>query len=382
MLIEITPDVFYQYSAKENSWIRLNGYKSIKPATGVSSGLMTKEDFIKVNKILTAPPQTTLTSDKCNVVFDKGIIKLYSKDGSIQIEDFLDLYADGTTYREKWQIHENTWGFNFRVNLQHLVEEMKKRGNIIAQTMVGPKGLPGERGKPGVNKLDTGPIGPPGLPGTNAPFLGSLIHSDLSVKDKNKSVVAIDVECVSPNENYLVVYKGTIGTENFCASQVKVQDYNSSWVLASAPEVICEIELNKSECMPCKNLVYLDIEVITNTIKEHVQNMILQAKKDREKWVREWLKTMMQLFNDQKHALCCGLENCMSRKRNEAERKYIETQRIAAAAADFNLIISGKTDGEDVPESHHKVELDMDEHKNCETVGLQPTQVIPISPPT
>jgi len=153
MTVEVFPDVFYQYHERENSWIRINGYESIKPATQIEAGLMTKEDFIKVDELLTSPPKTTLTSEDCNIVFDGGIIDFYSKDKSIFVEDYLDLYGNNETVREQWHIHEDTWGFNFKVNLQHLVEEMKERGNLISETIVGPKGLPGDRGEPGIDKL-------------------------------------------------------------------------------------------------------------------------------------------------------------------------------------------------------------------------------------
>ena len=116
MMVEVFPGVFYSYHERENSWIRINGFGSIKPATQMDAGLMTKEDFIKIDTLLTAPPKTTLTSDKCKTTFEAGVIKLYSKDRSIVVEDYLDLYDEGSTVREQWRVHEDTWGFNFRVN--------------------------------------------------------------------------------------------------------------------------------------------------------------------------------------------------------------------------------------------------------------------------
>jgi len=380
MVIEVFPGVFYVYRARENSWIRINGYESIKPATQINSGLMTKEDFVKIDELLTSPPKTNLTSEQCDAVFDAGIIRLYSDDRSVHVEDYLDLYGDngdGTT-REQWHVHEDTWGFNFRVNLNFLVEEMQKRGNLISETIVGSKGPEGERGEPGIDRLDTGPRGAAGEDGLNAPFGGGLSNnSDLILKDKSRAIVDVSTEMISPEENYLVVHKGVISPENLCTNKVTAEDIQSTWILVKNQSAICDQACSTSPCATS----FIDIEVITNSIREHFDSLILELKESKEAQVREWLQTMMKVFNDQKYSLCCGLENCRSRKRNQDERRYIESSRIAAAAADFNLVISGSRDGESVPEPHTKVDIDMDEFKSCEGPGWVPTVVTPVSKP-
>jgi hypothetical protein len=376
-VIEVYPDVWYQFYERQNSWIRLNGYHSIKPATQISAGLMTKEDFIKVNTLLTAPPKTILTSEDCAATFDGGAIRLYSRDHSLFVEDYLDLYEVGDTKREQWHIHEDTWGFNFRVNLQFLVEEMKERGNLIAETLVGSKGLPGDRGEPGIDKLDTGPKGEAGEGGLNAPFAGSIANtSDMILKDKSMAIVNIDTEKVSLDENYLVVYKGTISPENLCTSRVVSENVQSTWVLVRDQQgIVCTQGCGVTPCDD--HVVFIDVEVIVDSIKEHANALILHAKQEREEWVREWLQTMMKVFNDQKNALCCALENCRSRKRNQDERRYVESQRISAASADYQLILSAKDDGEDVPEPHTKYDLDMDEYKDCSDTPIIPPIIEP-----
>jgi len=115
--------------------------------------------------------------------------------------------------------------------------------------------------------------------------------------------------------------------------------------------------------------VFIDIEVVTDSIRSHFNSMIGRLKEEKEAQVREWTKTMMQVFNDQKYALCGGLENCRSRKRNQDERRYIETSRIAAAAADFNLVISGRYSGEGT-------DVDTDKYHNCDGPGWTPTEVV------
>lgn len=382
MTVEVFPGVFYRYYERQNSWIRINGIGSIKPANSIESGLMTKEDFTKIDGLLTAPPRIALSSDDCNAVFETGVIKLISRDRSVKIEDYLDLYQDGDTRREQWRIHEDTWGINFRTNLHFIVEEIKKRNNLISKKVEGPKGPTGDDGEPGIDELDTGPIGEQGETGSNAPFDGGLTNiSGMVLKDKSKAIVDIKTENVSSDENYLVVYKGSVSPEKLCTNKVFVDSNNSTWLLVRNKQGISCSDDCTTEASCEDKTVFVDIETIVNSIRDHFNNMLLWAKQDRENRAREWLQTMIKVFNDQKYSLCCGLENCRSRKRNQDDRRYIESQRITAAAAGFNLIISGSRDGEDVPEPHTKVELDMDEFKSCEGPGWQPTIVVPVNPP-
>lgn len=372
MIVERYPGMYFQYNKSSNSWIRLNGYQSIKLATQVSPGLMPKEDFQKVQRLLTAPPKTSLTSDQCDAIFNSGVIRLYSKDHSVFVEDFLDLIEGDNVLREKWHIHEDTWGFNFRVNLQFLVEEMKKRGNLISERIAGPKGPPGDRGDPGIDKLDTGPKGPPGVDGENAPFNGALTNSSqFRLKDKSKAVVDVTTEQVSQEENYLVIHKGVISPDKLCTRKVNAQSPKSSWVLVKNKQgVACVPACSKPE--QCTDETkFIDIDIIVDSIKDHVNNMIVVAKEERENMAKEWLRTLMKVFNEQKKALCCGLENCRSRKRNQDERRYIETQRIAAASNEFQLLISDQEDDEGTPQEHTKEMTYMDRYKGC----FVPTEV-------
>lgn len=377
MIVERYPGIYFQYDKSTNSWIRLDGYKSIKLATQISPGLMPKEDYRKVQRLLTAPPKTSLTSDQCGAVFSTGAIRLFSKDHSVYVEDFLDLIQGNNVVREKWHIHEDTWGFNFRINLQFLVDEMKKRGNLISKTIVGPKGLDGDRGDPGVDRLDTGPEGPAGEDGEDTPFDGILINTSLRLKDKSKVVVDIDTEKVSEDENYLIVYKGVVGPERLCTRFVNAQSSRSSWVLVRNQKGIACVPgcVRSEQCIDETN--FIDIDIIADSVKNHTEKMILAAKKEREDMASEWLKTLMKVFNEQKRALCCALENCRSRKRNQDERRYIETQRIAAANGDFKLLISDQEDDESIPQDHTKEITHMDEVKTC---FQSPTQVQPGQP--
>jgi hypothetical protein len=379
--------IYFQYDASTNSWIRLDGYKSVPNASTIRNGIMSKDDYQKVQSLLTAPPKTTLTSDQCSTIFTTGSIRLFSGDNSVIVEDYLDLYTSDTTMREQWRIHEDTWGFNFKINLDFLIDQMRERNNLIETTIVGVKGIDGDKGNSGIDRLDTGPQGLVGETGTNAPFDGALLNtSQYVLKDKSRVVVDVEVEEISPEENYLVIKKGIAGVSGLCTRQVNVQNENSSLVLArSINGVLCS-----QGCFtlstPCKT-VYFDIEVITDKIKEHVDWLIAQAKADREAKVANWLNALSRVFNDQKHALCCAIENCQSRQRNKDERRYIESQRIAAAAANYALDIGTKDpDGTIVNPDANKQCDDgvgssmMDAFGILDDSSFEPTVVIPINP--
>jgi hypothetical protein len=363
-IVERLPGVYFQWDSSTNSWIRLNGFMSVKVATPVSDGLMPKEDFIKLQRLLTAPPKTTLTSTQCNATFDGGSIQLVSRDFSMFVEDYLDLKGNNIVSREQWQIHEDTYGFNFRVNLNNLVTEMQNRGNLIAETVSGPPGFKGDRGEPGDDKLDTGPIGDKGEPGTNASFEGDLVNAtQFNSRESGKAVVDVGVETISQDENYLVIYKGSISPDDLCTRKVNVETGSSGWVIARAGNaIVC----TDGCTFKCDDIAHFDMDIIVDSIKTHTESMINQAKEDREQKALEWMRTMISVFNEQKEALCCALENCRSRTRNSTERKFIESQRIAAASAGFKLEISNSG-----------TEIDMDAAKpNCSNI----TQIIEGSP--
>ena len=376
--------IFFQYDISMNSYIRLDGYQSIPMASSIRNGVMTKEDYQKIESLLTAPPKTTLTTDQCSVTFTTGSIRLFSNDNSIIIEDYLDLYTSDDTIREQWRIHEDTWGFNFGINFDFLVDQMKERNNLVETTIVGARGLPGDKGESGIDQLDTGPQGLQGETGTNAPFEGGLLNtSQYILKDKNRVVVDVEVEEISPEENYLIVKRGVAGVTDLCTNMVNVQNENSSLIMARSVDGVLCSQGCFSLSTPCST-VYFDIEIITNKIEEHVNWLIAQAKIDRDAKVRNWLNALSRVFNDQKYALCCAIENCQSRQRNKDERRYIESQRIAAAAANYSLDIGTKDpDGVMVdPDADKQCDgggLPTEENPNpIETNSFEPTIVIPL----
>jgi hypothetical protein len=359
-IVERAPGVFYQYVANQNTWVRLDGYKSIKLATAISDGLMAKEDFKKVNKLLVSPPRVTLTSDKCATTFSSGEIGFYSSDESLFIEDTLDLrLPTGEVQKEPWQIHENTWGLNFQVNLRHLISELQSRDNFILNLERGPQGPQGDKGPPGIDKLDTGPKGPQGESGTNAPFDGVLVRTEGFEIDEedNRAVVQVETETVE-DENYIVVTRGIIGNTEACPNKVNVQDEHSPWALITSSTQSCTPGCGIQTEGACDSY-FLDMEPIIDIIVDQFYIMLYKAKAEKEALAEEWLRTLMTVFNDVKAALCCALENCRSRKRNAEERRYLETKRMEAAANNMSLVISN--------DPAERIYFNMNEGRDCES---------------
>jgi hypothetical protein len=352
-VFELIPGVYYKYSAGSNCWVRLKGVDSLGLATPLTDGLMSKEDYTKLQNLVIPPPQSTLKGEDCQTVFKSGTVALYSFDESLDISKnpkVINQTPQGEVGGPiPWKLHRNTAGFDFRLPMGR---------------------IKGKRGEPGVDRLDTGPVGDDGAPGINSPFGGTLVTEaipfELAPGTANRAIVDVTTEEVSDDENYLVVTRANVGNPDACPTLVTPQDFNSALVVAlntlSGGKLIKDETVVSGDCaLICRicasSLHHLNIEDLVCDIHDHFVVRINQLKLEKEALVRAWLGTMISLFSEQKAALCCALENCQSRKRNERTRQYIETQRIQAAAADFQLVIDGGADGRQT--------TPMDSHKNC-----------------
>lgn len=374
MLFELAPGILYQYNKGSNCWRRLRGSEALGLATPLASGLMSKEDFSKLQNLIVPPPQATLKGEECNTSFKSGLVGLHSFDGSVDIKKNLRLTnksSKGTVEKsEPWVLHNNTAGFDFRVALSQLIEEVENRNQLKKVQLQGDTGPKGPKGPPGVDRLDTGPVGVDGLDGVNSPFVGTVIPEsipfELSDQTNNKAIVDITSEEISEDENYLVLTRANIGNPDACPSLVIPEDFQS-FLLASI-NTIAGGKLVRNRvvsaggdcsliCRICaSSLHHVNVEPILIEIFEKFKDRANRLKTSKEELVRAWLHTMVNLFNEQKAALCCALENCQSRKRNEKTRQYIETQKVQAAQGGFGLAIDGAED---------RKSIDMDHFKDC-----------------
>jgi hypothetical protein len=370
LIFEIIPGTFYQFDKSTSSWIRLDGFDAIGLATQSEDGLMDSIDFRKLNGLIVPPPRIAIKPEDCEVRLDVGTIEMKSLDDFLTVEGTIDLITKDGTTREPWQIVNDVWGFDFRVDLDALLKEVEKRGNLSFRKRLGEQGEKGEKGDPGTDRLETGPVGPQGESGVNTPFNGQAsfdaVESVLT-GDNNRAIV--DVQAVeTEDEGKLVVTRANVGNPLACPSEVVPKQVMSPWIVAinDNPEKL-RFDKKKavdgdcsSACQICAGLHFLYVEPILSAVRERFETLVLELKQQKEAVVNTWLQTMVKVFNEQKAAICCATENAKTRIRNARARERIEEQRIQAAQADFNVVVDGQED---------KIRVDMDRDKNCPVVG-------------
>jgi len=390
MIFESAPGQYYKFDARSKTWKQLDGYNvALLPATQVESGLMTSEDYDKIQGLLIPPPKTTLFSEDCGYIFDEGIYEFRTTSDLLSIESQLSVIDTDTSgnkfeSKEPWKIHRNTYGINFRVNVPHLVQELEKNGKLAYRKTVGPRGKTGPKGQSGIDKLETGPRGPAGSAGKNAPYPGIISKEDVVIEsDVPRGIVDITTEEISPTENYLVVVRGNIGDESLCPKLVKPSSIRSKWVLALDERPTTRQDLPNcgfkagTDCLPstcafgtggvaafcATKLYYLDLSDIEQIVKTRFNLLMTQLKQLKEEVALEWLKTMVQVFHEQKQSICCAVENCQSRRENDRHRERIEMLRVLAAGPQKGLVI----DGDDTRDM-----VDTNPDKDCPAPGTNP----------
>lgn len=356
-VFEPIPGLYYQYDGITNCWVKLEGVQSLGLATPLTHGLMSKEDFKKLQSLVVPPPQASLTGEDCNVTFRQGQVAIDSLDGSVQITSTPTVMNKAANYpatQIPWNLHTNTVGIDFRLNVEQLLDELEKRGNLSKVQIQGDPGLKGATGRAGIDRLDTGPVGKKGLPGANSQFEGGLTTEDIPFErmedSLNRAIVDVTTEEVSEDENYLVFTRGNIGNPDACPSEVVPKSFNSPLVfvlntLNGGKRVRNRKISTRTDdcalvCRICSSTIHhLNLQIILDQIYEQFKKRVAYLKLSKEAMARIWLQGMVELFNESKSALCCALENCKSRQRNQQTRQYIESQRIQAAQADFSLTI-------------------------------------------
>ena len=350
MIFESTIGVFYQYSTMTQSWYRIT-MPFIPMASPTNDGLMSSDDFIKLTGLIIPPPQIQLSFDDCDEVYSSGLLLLTGdRDGIVQI----------VVHPEN--LHENTAVIDFKVDTQKLVQRMLSLGTLRLTAPQGDQGPQGDPGTDGANALPVGPQGPDGKDGKNAPWPGTLSEETFEVAQQNRAIVDIVAHEVSDTENYLTVYRANIGDPSACPDTILPKDIQSPWMLAFDTAPSSNIQITNpntgSACgWACRSdLYYFDIDAIVQSVHTHWVSYLNDLKAQKEQLANTWLAAMMEMFNEQKSALCCAIEACKSRTRNVQTRQYIEQQRIQAALGNYQVIVGGEQDKEYPP---------MDRDGNC-----------------
>ncbi len=351
-IVEIRPGEYYIFHQGTQTWVRVDGFQ-FGLATQSSPGLMSSDDLRKLNSLIVPPPTSSLAGEDCDITFKNGTVALYSSDKSVSIKHDLPVNnpVTGVSTEMPWQIHENTAGYDFRLNMDQLIQEIEGRGRLTKIQLAGKDGPKGPTGDNGKDAIDTGPKGDIGDDGANSPFGGSIssegLSLELSEENRNRAIVSIENESTEDGE-FLVVTRANIGDPDACPDRISPSDFESPWLLVldqKEGKITRKVVQTTDDCtLTCRicvsSIYYLNIESILESVKTRFQAKLAELKFSKENIVRAWLRVMSSIFNEQKYALCCALENCETRKRNQNDRRWIEEQRIQAAVGDLALEIS------------------------------------------
>lgn len=335
--------VLYQFDAGINAWVDISSSSASLPmATSTKSGIMSSADLRKLNRLMIPFPVSTITGNNCVNSFNQGAINLSGDDKFVNVSGFVDLkninqYGEMISESFPFQIHHNTYGFNFTLDMSALVAELKSRGQFNPQGKTGDAGLKGDTGDQGANNIMAGPAGEKGDKGDAPPFVLQAEPEPLQAQIRpglNRALTGVKTVLIDKDMYKLKFERRVVGLEDVAATQFIVQQQQSSWILA--------VESISGDPQP---VFYLDVEPLLQTIRDKYLDEIDLLKKGYEDIVRFWVQTMSDLFDEQKAALCCALEFCMSKTKSTQLRQHMESV-AASALPDANIKINNRESNE------------------------------------
>lgn len=311
--------VIYKYNAMLRSWTPLNqSNETNNLATDTKSGLMSKDDYIKLTNLLIPPPQSTITSDGCSTVFKQGMVSLRSTDNFVKIETKLPANAGGESMDIPYKIHQYTYGYNFRLDLDRLHRELLSRNQLNIKGKTGEKGDDGQIGDDGEDYILTGQPGPEGDPGESIVTEYSVEAELFTPQIKPGLKKAIVSATIEPNQydnsKYEIVFQQqNVGKEDAAANYINIKSELSNWVLV----------VETGNGLP-ETVYHLDLNPIINTIRDKFLEEVELLRLGYQDIVKFWLQKMSDLFDEQKLSLCCALEFCRSASKNNQIRQHLE----------------------------------------------------------
>jgi hypothetical protein len=285
------------------------------------------------------PPLTaTLTSDNCPTKFSRGTVGFKSSDNIVKVTgDALMTNVDATGKQIKesvpFQVHENTYAFDFTIDMEELTNALIVANNYVSKGAPGDRGPKGPTGDKGTSFILSGPPGEQGEQGSAPECTLRIEPETFPVQSGGKALVDVRVvlnDC-EPGTYKLEFDRQSVG-QYAPASKIKLTDADSKWVLALA-----------SVDAPSR-AYYIDMTVIENTIKAKYEEELARLKSGYEKVTNYWLDKMNQLFNEQKQALCVTLEYAESVKKNAALRQHMESVAATAAIAGAKITLHTRND--------------------------------------
>lgn len=349
--------VTFRYDAILQTWVKLSASSlSISPATAMKSGTMSAADLVKLNRLIIPPPISTLIGNKCVSPFTNGGISLTSGDDFINVQGFVAIQninevGDRISKDTPFQIHKNTFGYDFSVNLQALVQELSARGQINTNGAIGPKGNKGKKGSAGANVIIAGPKGPTGPAGDSIP-VDVVINSEpvQSTAVTNLNSALVDATIVEDSDGSFSINfsRQAIGSSDPQATEFSVTASQSSWLLG----------IDNLQPGP-QPLLCVDIQQILDAIHDKYLSEVERLKVGYQDVVKFWITTMANLFDEQKAALCCALEFCISGTKSTQLGQHIESL-VAATIGKANIVLNPRGSANTVTVSSNGVLSEID----------------------
>jgi hypothetical protein len=309
---------------------------------------MAAEDLKKINRLVLPPPQSTLVGNDCLAPFQRGTIEFVSGDNYVDVQGNVDIrnideFGDTISESHAFHIHQHTYGFDFTLDLPRLIQTLIARNQILLKGRTGDQGPKGDTGDPGIDEVLSGPQGPQGEQGDAPECLLSIDPEPISAERRpglKRGLVKARVvdHATDPNKYAIEFDRQVIGTEDATTSKFNARNSDSFWVLAVT-----------SVAGTPQPVYYIDVEPIIEVIRQKYLTEVDRLKQGYEDIVEFWIQTMSDLFDEQKAALCCSLEYCMSVRKSIDQRQHMESVAASAIGSDGAKInLHGRASGEAV----------------------------------
>ena len=384
MLFEQNYGVIYQYDASIKAWLKLASDSLVlQLATPYRDGAMAALDYKKLQRIILPPPATSIIGNDCSAPYVNGTIDLFSGDqfikvnGDLNIQN-LDATGESVSQDLAFQIHKHTYGFNFSLNVTNLIAELEGRNKIRLDGKAGDRGEQGDQGTQGISGILSGPAGDVGLRGTapTSTLAVELENFQTQIRSGlNKAIVDARLvpDKIDERKYALQFDRQIVGDPNAAASKFVVRQIDSTWVLAIAVGVNDDIPKEAIDCgVPGQGtdgrlifpLYYVDVAPMIETIRQKYLVELERLAKGYEDIIAYWVGAMADLFDEQKSALCCALENCLSIAKNIDSRQHMEST-AASVVGRAKINLNSRTGNQATELSGTRILRQLDQKDTC-----------------
>ncbi len=345
MIFQQKNGVLYQYDVTIKAWLKIASDSfNLQLATSSRDGAMTAADLQKLNKLVLPAMSTSIIGNDCLAPYKSGHIELKSGDKFVKVEgkvvnQNIDYKGDAVSETVPYQIHQHTYGFNFGIDVANLMDELARRNQLNLSGKTGSAGEVGDSGDPGLDGILSGPQGDDGDQGFAPENVVTVVPETFLAQAKTGLRQAlvnarIVVDPVDESLYSLEFDRQVVGSEDAAASEFYIKQVDSTWVLAvlasdssakKATQLDCGIIGGGIGGRNDYDLYYVDIGLIIDTIKTKFEEEVERLKLGYEEIVKFWINAMSDLFDEQKNALGCALEKCISMTKSAGERKHMES---------------------------------------------------------